>query len=124
VENCDDPCDPARIWLHKAEAKAYLCDTSPVSDFVAAWSLGAGESSVIALGETLSSATVVLDDLAARRCAMALGLSVTGTMGLLLMAKKTGCIEKVTPALDAVINAGLFISKRHVQAIREKAGEL
>jgi len=43
---------------------------------------------------------------------------------LLLMAKKTGCIEKVTPALDAVINAGLFISKRHVQAIREKAGEL
>ena len=54
---------------------------------------------------------------------MALGLSVTGTLGLLLLAKKAGCLEKVAPAVDAVVEAGLFVAERHIQAIREKAGE-
>ncbi len=54
---------------------------------------------------------------------MALGLRVTGTLGLLLMAKQVGRIEKVSPALDAVIDAGLFVSAGQIQAIREKAGE-
>ena len=123
VSNCKDPHDPARLWLQRPEAVAYLQDAPLVSDFVAAWGLGAGESSVISLALTLSEATVVLDDLAARRCATALGLKVVGTLGLLLMAKKAGCIEEVTSALDAVVVAGLFVSKRHIQAIREKAEE-
>ncbi len=123
VSNCRDPHDPARLWLQRAETAAYLHDSPQVSDFVSAWGLGKGESSVISLAETLPIATPVLDDLAARRCAMALRLPVTGTLGLLLMAKKAGCLEKVAPALDAVVDAGLFISDRHIQAIRDKAGE-
>lgn len=123
VSNCSDPHDPACLWLQRSETAAYLHDSPQASDFVSAWSLGAGESSVISLAETLPLATVVLDDLAARRCAMALGLSVTGTLGLLLLAKKSGCIEKVAPAVDAVVAAGLFVAERHIQAIREKAGE-
>jgi predicted nucleic acid-binding protein len=123
VRNCDDPCDPASVWLQGAEAAAYLHDAPRVSDFVSAWGLGTGESSVISLAETLPEATVVLDDLAARRCAMALGLPVTGTLGLLLMAKKAGCLAQVGPAVDGVVDAGLYVSRRHIQAIREKAGE-
>ena len=123
VRNCNDPRDPAKVWLQRAEAAAYLHDAPEASDFVSGWGLGVGESSVISLAETFPHATVVLDDLAARRCAMALGLRVTGTLGLLLMAKQAGRIEKVSPALDAVIDAGLFVSASHIQAIREKAGE-
>lgn len=94
VSNCRDPHDPARLWLQRVEAAAYLHEAPQASEFVAAWGLGAGESSVISLAETLPEATVVLDDLAARRCAMALGLPVTGTLGLLLMAKKLAASRK------------------------------
>jgi predicted nucleic acid-binding protein len=124
VMTCNDPYDPANVWLRGGAAASYLRDYPQVSEFVLAWGLGAGESSVISLAETLPQATVVLDDLAARRCAGALGLPVIGTLGLLLMAKKLGLIDEVTPALDAVLSAGLFVSKRHINAIREKAGEL
>lgn len=124
VKNCDDPNDPACQWLKRPEAVVYLQEAPHISDFVAAWGLGAGESSVLSLAGSLPDATAVLDDLAARRCAMALGLRVTGTLGLLLMAKKHGCIAKVSPALDAIVAAGLFISERHLQAIRKKASEL
>lgn len=124
VKNCDDPKDPARRWLMRPETAVYLHESPRISDFVAAWGLGVGESSVLSLAESLPEATLVLDDLAARRCATALGLRVTGTLGLLLLAKNNGCIAKISPALDAIVRAGLFISERHIQAIRQKAGEV
>jgi predicted nucleic acid-binding protein len=52
-----------------------------------------------------------------------LGLHVTGTIGLLLMAKKVGHIRTIAPALDAVVAAGLFISERHLAEVRRRAGE-
>lgn len=124
VKNCNDPNDPACRWLQRPETAVYLQEAPHISDFVAAWGLGAGESSVLSLAGSLPEATAVLDDLAARRCAMALGLRVTGTLGLLLMAKKHGCIANVSPALDAIVAAGLFISEKHLREIRQKAGEL
>ena len=43
---------------------------------------------------------VILDDALARRFAVRLRLRLTGTLGLLLKAKKTGQIESVRPYLD------------------------
>jgi predicted nucleic acid-binding protein len=88
-----------------------------------AWDLGAGESAVISLTNATSDAVAVLDDLAARRCAQAMGLRMIGTLGLILMAKQRGLIESATHALEAVTAAGLFISSRHLDAIRIQAGE-
>lgn len=31
--------------------------------------------------------------------------------------------EKVAPALDAIVAAGLYISERHLEEVRKKAGE-
>jgi predicted nucleic acid-binding protein len=42
----------------------------------------------------------VLDDALARRVAEVLGLSFTGTLGLLLDAKRVGLIPEVGPMLD------------------------
>lgn len=123
IQGCDDVDDPASVWLQNPQSNAFIHNSPLVSEFVAAWGLGAGESSVISLTKTLPDAIAVLDDLAARRCATALGLSVTGTLGLLLRAKREGLIEKVAPALDAIVHAGIYISERHLHAIREKAGE-
>jgi len=116
-----DPADPACAWVeHHLE---FIHSDPPVSDFVAAWDLGAGESSVISLAQSTPDALAVLDDLAARRCAQALGLSLTGTLGLILRAKRSGIVPLVTPCLDAVSSAGLFITPAHLNLVRRQAGE-
>lgn len=51
------------------------------------WNLDRGEASTIDLAAT-TQATVLVDDLAARRIARAIGLNVIGTCGLLLEARR------------------------------------
>ena len=68
-------------------------------------------------------AVAVLDDLAGRRCAQALGLPIIGTLGLVLKAKLTGLIPSASEALDAITAAGLYISPHHLETIRLQAGE-
>lgn len=63
-------------------------------------SLGAGEREVLALAIESVDPLVILDDALARRFAVRLRLRLTGTLGLLLKAKKTGQIESVRPYLD------------------------
>ena len=123
INCCDDRTDPALIWLQSSLAANYLEDSPTIPESVIAWGLGAGESSVISLAQILPNATAVLDDLAARRCAESLGLPVTGTLGLVLKAKKTGNIKSVAKALDSIVAAGLFISERHLLEICQRAGE-
>lgn len=118
-----DPDDPAKAWVLRPPASTWVRQSPVASSFVSAWDLGAGESSVISLAESLPETLAILDDLAARRCAHALGLKVTGTLGVILMAKSAGLLTCVSEALDAIVAAGLYISKKHLVAIREKASE-
>ena len=62
--------------------------------------LDAGEAEVLALALGCSDAVVILDDALARRAAQSLGLRLTGTVGLLLDAKRAGLITTITPVLD------------------------
>jgi len=118
-----DPSDPAALWLNRPESSSYIETAPPVSGFVAAWDLGAGESSVISLAETIPESTAVLDDLAARRCAEALHLNLVGTLGLLLVAKRRGAIASIRDSMAAIVDAGLFISPKHLADILKRAGE-
>ena len=58
--------------------------------------LGAGERSTIAFCLSDNVSIVGLDDRQAREMAQQLGLQVVGTIGILLMAKKTGLVQKCT----------------------------
>jgi predicted nucleic acid-binding protein len=53
---------------------------------------------------------VILDERPARKLALALGLPVVGTAGILLAAKRAGLIPEVAPLLDALIKHGFRIS--------------
>lgn len=121
ISQAGDPSDPARLWI--ARHPELIHGSPPVSPFVVAWDLGAGESSVISLASSDPESIAVLDDLAARRCAQAVGLRMTGTLGLILMAKRAGIIPSASSALDAVVSAGLFISTHHIDLIRRSVGE-
>ena len=121
VAQAKDPTDPAKIWM--GNQAHLLKPPPPTTPFLTAWDLGAGETAVIAIAQSRSGSIAVLDDLAARRCAQALGLQVIGTLGIILAAKRRKILPAVKPALDAVVAAGMFISDAHIHDVLVMAGE-
>ena len=114
--------DTASGWL-RLGGHSRVVDAVPVDPLLLAWDLGPGETSVVAHACLNRSGVVVLDDLAARRCAHALGLRCTGTLGFLLMAKKRGLISTVMPSVGKLREAGIYIGDALVQSVRVAAGE-
>jgi predicted nucleic acid-binding protein len=62
--------------------------------------LGPGETEVLMLALELPEVVAVLDDALARQVAETLNLRLTGTLGLLIDAKRAGLISAVRPLLD------------------------
>ena len=86
--------------------------------------LHAGEVEVMILAQQSPKADlIVLDDMAARRTAEYLGLTVTGTIGVLIKAKQRGLIPAVLPVLEELESNGFFISERVKRMIAAKTGE-
>jgi hypothetical protein len=71
----------------------------------------------------LREAVVVLDDALARRVAETLGLNVTGTLGLLLDAKRAGLITAVGPLLDQLEALRFRVAPHTRTAVLKLAGE-
>lgn len=86
-------------------------------------SLGAGESEAIVLAQELHARYVLIDDALARRRAVHIGLHLTGTLGILLMAKQAGLIPAIKPILDELRSADFRMSERVCQDVRSRAGE-
>ena len=73
-------------------------------------SLGPGETSVLAWALSAGpEGLCVLDDAAARSEARRLGLTITGTLGLILRAKLDGRILAAAPVLEQAVAAGLYL---------------
>lgn len=85
--------------------------------------LGLGEREVLALGLETPDVVVVLDDAFARRVAETVGLRFTGTLGILLDAKRAGLIASVTPTLEALNALGFRLSRATRAAVLKLAGE-
>jgi predicted nucleic acid-binding protein len=55
--------------------------------------------------------------------AEALGLSVVGTLGVLLAAKRTGLVAEVRPLVDELLRQGFWVAPRLVKLALLAAGE-
>ena len=86
--------------------------------------LGDGEKEVLALGRELSDALLLLDDRDARRHAHALALEISGTLGVLLLAKERGILDAVRPVLDRLQALRFRLDARTRQSVLELAGEV
>lgn len=64
--------------------------------------------------------TVILDDNAARNKAKQFGLSVTGTLGVLLKASKRGLVSNLDQDISKLIKAGLYVSDEIIKRILNK----
>ncbi len=90
---------------------------------VISWDLGEGESSVLAYALKQPEYWAVIDDREARKCASTLGCRCTGTVGVILLAKRRGIISSVKDCFTKLQNAGLWLSRDFVKEICLKAGE-
>lgn len=100
-----------------------IVQTPPVPASIQAWGLGSGESSVLTWGYAYPGTEVIIDDLAARRCATALGIPVRGTLGLVLTAKQRGAISVARPVLLQLRQAGMYLSDRVMNQALAMIGE-
>jgi len=86
--------------------------------------LGPGETSALGLAlEHAGTSLVVLDDKLARRIAKFKGLTVTGTAGVLLKAKRLGVISALKPYLDALLATGFYLKPdtyAHIVALADE----
>jgi predicted nucleic acid-binding protein len=83
-----------------------------------------GEASAIALALEVDDNIVILDDWKARKLAERLGLSVTGTLGVIIKAKNTGIINSIKPYLDKIRETNFRISEELEQIALQEANEL
>lgn len=87
--------------------------------------LHAGEvETMIIAQKPVRADLVILDDMAARKTAKYLGLTVTGTMGVLVKAKQKQIIPAVKPILDEIMRNGFYISEKVVKMVLKSVDEL
>ncbi|GAB2497678.1 DUF3368 domain-containing protein [Algoriphagus taiwanensis] len=74
-------------------------------------SLDKGESSAIALCLEKNNPLLIIDDLKGRKFAQNLGIKVTGTLGIFILAKGKGLIPSIKPILEKVKKTDFRFSK-------------
>ena len=85
--------------------------------------LDQGEAEVLALAEEQTARLVIIDERKARRYAKRLGLPLTGTLGVLLLAKEKGFIPALAPLIEELKKAGLHLGTKLVKKVLKLAGE-
>ena len=121
TEKADSACQQIKDntdWIHVCK----ITDESQKRMYQA--KLHAGEVEVMILAqEKPVSDLVILDDNAAKKTAKFLGLKVTGSLGVILKAKKTGLIKEVAPLMNQLISNGFYITKEIYDLVKSEAGE-
>ncbi|CAN2039528.1 DUF3368 domain-containing protein [Candidatus Magnetomoraceae bacterium gMMP-15] len=114
--------DHAKQWM-MTTGQQWVQNIGPIVPLIAGWDLGAGESEVLSWSYQHSTYQSVLDDLAARKFAKAFGISLCGTIGVIVVAKKHGAIFSVKPLLKRLIEVEFRIDDRLYHTALQLAGE-
>jgi|SRR5215213_6303972 len=103
-------------WIHVQD----LRDTSLLPAVI---DLGAGEAEAIALALAAPGSLLILDDALGRRIAQVSGVTYTGTLGVLIRAKKEGFLPRVAPVLEALEETTMYLSRELIAMILRESGE-
>ena len=85
--------------------------------------LHAGEVEVMLLAQEQNADLVIMDDNAAKKTAKFMGLKVTGTLGVLLRAKREGYIQEIKPIIRAMAADGFYIDEKTKRYVLDAAKE-
>ena len=86
-------------------------------------SLDRGEASAIALAIELDNCLLIIDDLKGRKFAHQLGLTIIGTIGVIVDAKLAGIIPSIKPILSKIKSTNFRITDQLELLILKLAGE-
>lgn len=85
--------------------------------------LGQGEAEVLALGLENPGSLLIFDDQLARRMANIYQLKYTGTLGVLVKAKKLGYLSSVAPVIETLRQQGMWLTDNIINDVLRLAGE-
>jgi len=106
-------------FINVAEVTATEQSVEPVLS-----ELDEGERQAVALALGLGEDVLLLiDDRAGRQAARKLGVPVTGLLGLLLLAKEKGLVNRVGLMIEELREAGYWLSDEVVEVAKKLAGE-
>lgn len=109
-----------RTWMYERPDWLVLHQSPPLRPQL---DLGAGESESIALALKQPERSVLLDDRKAARIARQAGLTVTGTLGVLLLAAENRILEP-GPAIDRLGSTSFRTTPQLLNVARERGEDL
>lgn len=114
--------DPARAAIEHGQFSVIM--TSEPTPELAAWDLGLGETAVLSYALENPDWTAILDDGAARKCAISFGIKVKGTLAIVILAKKRGLIPSAKQTLHTMQETGLRLDEKTIrQVLKDAVGE-
>ncbi len=117
----------AKQALQQARAEAWLQvheTTNRSMVEVLEVTLDAGESEAIAMSMEWPADLLIMDESSGRAMARNLKITITGTLGVLLKAKRDGKILSLKIEIDRLVQeAGFFVSNRVRNTFLAEAGE-
>ena len=114
-----EQADTQRVMAALDAGWIQVCVTVAIAEPAA---LGIGERA--AIGRALEiGAGLLADDFAARTYALSQGLAVIGTLGVLVMAKRSGRLSSIAPLIERLRAGGQRLSHAAVAAALAAAGE-
>ena len=106
--------EPLPEWVEIAEVKDKYRQT------ILELQIDKGESSAIALALETPDSVVILDDYKARKIAERLGVTLTGTIGVIIKAKLNGTIPSIKPIIEKIKQTDFRLSAEiESQALKE-----
>ena len=110
--------DPLRRLISEIEWLKHVQNDPPLSP-LGSWQLGRGESEVIEYARLQRNCAVLMDDRAARRAAIAIGINVYGTLGIIAKAVYQGKIKSFYEAVEALKAVGLYLKGDVIETVQK-----
>lgn len=114
---CKKQVDASLDWIHVEEIENHMAKSMFKTQ------LHDGEVEVMVLAKERNADIVIIDDANAKKYAKYLQLPVTGTLGVLIKAKKQGYIHELKPMIQGMINKNIYISERVMRFCLEQVDE-
>lgn len=85
--------------------------------------LDPGEATSIALASEYEESLLIIDEIKGRKAAKEMGIPVTGSLGVLVTAKKKGHVRAVKPIIEKIQKTNFRISEELIKRVLDKTDE-